>query len=214
MGELVAAKLPVPPGFVLLRDCYRDSMRAGGVDAELTRLHREAIAERRRHDTACANCASGCRASCRRRASPTRSANRCSPRTARSARTPLSPCAPRQPARTARRLVRRHERDHHQRQRRGRRSSTRCFAAGCRCSRPRVDHLPRQPRLHRRSRHGCGDPADDQLREGRRRVHRRPEQRRAGPGGHRGRVRTGRGRGVRRGRARHLHRLQGNPRSA
>ena len=37
MGELVAAKLPVPPGFVLLRDCYRDSMRAGGVDAELQR---------------------------------------------------------------------------------------------------------------------------------------------------------------------------------
>ena len=27
MGELVAAKLLVPPGFVLLRDCYRDSMR-------------------------------------------------------------------------------------------------------------------------------------------------------------------------------------------
>ncbi|MGQ9351197.1 phosphoenolpyruvate synthase [Mycolicibacterium gilvum] len=43
MGELVAAKLPVPPGFVLLRDCYRDSMRAGGVDAELASLHREAL---------------------------------------------------------------------------------------------------------------------------------------------------------------------------
>lgn len=43
MGELVAAKLPVPPGFVLLRDCYRDSMRAGGVDAELSALHREAL---------------------------------------------------------------------------------------------------------------------------------------------------------------------------
>jgi pyruvate,water dikinase len=43
MGELVAAKLPVPPGFVLLRDCYRDSMRAGGVDAELSTLHREAL---------------------------------------------------------------------------------------------------------------------------------------------------------------------------
>ncbi|MBP1820984.1 phosphoenolpyruvate synthase [Mycobacterium sp. OAE908] len=42
MGEMVAAKLPVPPGFVLLRDCYRDSMRAGGVDAELSALHREA----------------------------------------------------------------------------------------------------------------------------------------------------------------------------
>jgi pyruvate,water dikinase len=43
MGELVAAKLPVPPGFVLLRDCYRDSMRAGGVDTELSSLHREAL---------------------------------------------------------------------------------------------------------------------------------------------------------------------------
>lgn len=28
MGEMVAAKLPVPPGFVLLRACYQDSMRA------------------------------------------------------------------------------------------------------------------------------------------------------------------------------------------
>ena len=44
MGELVAAKLPVPPGFVLLRDCYRDSMREGGVDEELSALHREALA--------------------------------------------------------------------------------------------------------------------------------------------------------------------------
>ncbi len=43
MGELVAAKLPVPPGFVLLRDCYRHSMQAGGVDAELNALHREAV---------------------------------------------------------------------------------------------------------------------------------------------------------------------------
>ncbi|AFM16300.1 phosphoenolpyruvate synthase [Mycolicibacterium chubuense NBB4] len=44
MGEMVAAHLPVPPGFVLLRDCYRDSMRSGGVDAELNALHREALA--------------------------------------------------------------------------------------------------------------------------------------------------------------------------
>ncbi|MCV7300816.1 phosphoenolpyruvate synthase [Mycobacterium barrassiae] len=43
MGELVAAKLPVPPGFVLLRDCYRDSMAAGGVDADLAQLHRDAM---------------------------------------------------------------------------------------------------------------------------------------------------------------------------
>lgn len=44
MGELVAAGLPVPPGFVLLRDCYRDSMRTGGVDVDLSELHREALA--------------------------------------------------------------------------------------------------------------------------------------------------------------------------
>lgn len=44
MGEMVAAALPVPPGFVLLRDCYRDSMGSGGVDAELNALHREALA--------------------------------------------------------------------------------------------------------------------------------------------------------------------------
>lgn len=44
MGELVAAGLPVPPGFVLLRDCYLDSMRAGGVDADLGTLHRTALA--------------------------------------------------------------------------------------------------------------------------------------------------------------------------
>src|SRR5262245_19233632 len=43
MGELVAAELPVPPGFVLLRDCYRQSVQAGGVDAELSALHREAL---------------------------------------------------------------------------------------------------------------------------------------------------------------------------
>ena len=53
MGELVAAKLPVPPGFVLLRDCYRSSMRAGGVDAELSALHREALDNVGRHDTPC-----------------------------------------------------------------------------------------------------------------------------------------------------------------
>lgn len=43
MGELVAAKLPVPPGFVLLRSCYLDSMRAAGVDTDLAALHRAAL---------------------------------------------------------------------------------------------------------------------------------------------------------------------------
>ena len=43
MGELVAANLPVPAGFVLMRECYLDSMRAGGVDAELSSLHGEAL---------------------------------------------------------------------------------------------------------------------------------------------------------------------------
>ncbi|OBJ05569.1 phosphoenolpyruvate synthase [Mycobacterium alsense] len=45
MGELVAAGLPVPPGFVLLRSSYLASMRAGGVDTELASLHREALAQ-------------------------------------------------------------------------------------------------------------------------------------------------------------------------
>lgn len=44
LGELVAAQLPVPPGFVVLQSCYRDSMRAAGVDVELAGLHREALA--------------------------------------------------------------------------------------------------------------------------------------------------------------------------
>ncbi len=43
LGELVAAELPVPPGFVLLRACYQDSMRAGGVSEELAAAHRKAL---------------------------------------------------------------------------------------------------------------------------------------------------------------------------
>jgi pyruvate, water dikinase len=43
LGELVAAELPVPPGFVLLRACYQDSMRAGGVSEELATAHRKAL---------------------------------------------------------------------------------------------------------------------------------------------------------------------------
>lgn len=45
MGELVAAGLPVPPGFVLMRRSYLASMEAGGVDTELAALHREALAQ-------------------------------------------------------------------------------------------------------------------------------------------------------------------------
>lgn len=45
MGELVAAGLPVPPGFVLMRSSYLASMEAGGVDAELSALHREALTQ-------------------------------------------------------------------------------------------------------------------------------------------------------------------------
>jgi hypothetical protein len=43
LGELVAAELPVPPGFVLLRASYQDSMRAGGVSEELAAAHRESV---------------------------------------------------------------------------------------------------------------------------------------------------------------------------
>ena len=100
MGELVAAKLPVPPGFVLLRDCYRDSMRAGGVDAELSAFHRKALTnvadtthlpercERLQGLVHKAGVADAVR-------------DPLLPRIARSDRTPLSPCDPRRPAKTA-----------------------------------------------------------------------------------------------------------------
>ena len=43
MGEMVKAGLPVPPGFVVLRDSYLESIRAGGVADELNAAHREAM---------------------------------------------------------------------------------------------------------------------------------------------------------------------------
>lgn len=43
MGEMVKAQLPVPPGFVVLRDSYLASMTAGGVADELNAAHREAM---------------------------------------------------------------------------------------------------------------------------------------------------------------------------
>jgi pyruvate, water dikinase len=43
MGEMVAANLPVPPGFVLLRDCYLASIREGRVADELNAAHRAAL---------------------------------------------------------------------------------------------------------------------------------------------------------------------------
>jgi pyruvate,water dikinase len=43
MGEMVAAGLPVPPGFVVLRDSYLESMKAAGVTDELNAAHREAM---------------------------------------------------------------------------------------------------------------------------------------------------------------------------
>ena len=43
MGEMVAAGLPVPPGFVVLRDSYLESMKAAGVSDELNAAHREAM---------------------------------------------------------------------------------------------------------------------------------------------------------------------------
>jgi pyruvate, water dikinase len=45
MGELVAASLSVPPGFVLMRSSYLASMQAGGVDVELAALHRETLTQ-------------------------------------------------------------------------------------------------------------------------------------------------------------------------
>ncbi|MGV0596707.1 phosphoenolpyruvate synthase [Mycolicibacterium porcinum] len=43
LGELVAAGLPVPPGFVVMRSAYLGSVRSGGVEEELTTLHGEAL---------------------------------------------------------------------------------------------------------------------------------------------------------------------------
>ncbi|MBO0879359.1 MAG: phosphoenolpyruvate synthase, partial [Mycobacterium sp.] len=43
LGELVAAGLPVPRGFVLMRAGYLDSMQAGGVSTELAALHRDGL---------------------------------------------------------------------------------------------------------------------------------------------------------------------------
>lgn len=43
MGEMVAAKLPVPPGFVVLRDGYLASMTVAGLATELNDAHRLAI---------------------------------------------------------------------------------------------------------------------------------------------------------------------------
>lgn len=45
MGEMVSAGLPVPPGFVLLRDCYLASTKAAGVSDELNSAHREAMTQ-------------------------------------------------------------------------------------------------------------------------------------------------------------------------
>lgn len=44
LGELTAAGLPVPAGFVILRDGYLDAMRRGGVADELAAEHRRALA--------------------------------------------------------------------------------------------------------------------------------------------------------------------------
>ncbi|WP_433520184.1 phosphoenolpyruvate synthase [Nocardia pseudovaccinii] len=43
LGELVAAGLPVPPGFVILRNCYEQVISDGPNGAELDRLHAEAL---------------------------------------------------------------------------------------------------------------------------------------------------------------------------
>jgi pyruvate,water dikinase len=44
LGELAAAELPVPQGFVVVRTCYLDAMRSAGVSEQLDEMHREALA--------------------------------------------------------------------------------------------------------------------------------------------------------------------------
>jgi pyruvate, water dikinase len=43
LGEMVSAGLPVPPGFVVLREAYLDSMEQAGVRDELASAHAEAV---------------------------------------------------------------------------------------------------------------------------------------------------------------------------
>lgn len=43
LGEMVLAGLPVPPGYVVLREAYLDSMELAGVRAELAAAHAEAL---------------------------------------------------------------------------------------------------------------------------------------------------------------------------
>ncbi|TLF54531.1 phosphoenolpyruvate synthase [Nocardia cyriacigeorgica] len=43
LGELVAARLPVPPGFVILRSCYEHIVLVGDAGTELERLHAQAL---------------------------------------------------------------------------------------------------------------------------------------------------------------------------
>ncbi|BDT87327.1 phosphoenolpyruvate synthase [Nocardia cyriacigeorgica] len=43
LGEMVAAQLPVPPGFVILRSCYEHVVSAGETGKELERLHAQAL---------------------------------------------------------------------------------------------------------------------------------------------------------------------------
>jgi pyruvate,water dikinase len=45
LGELIAADLPVPPGFAVTRAAYLDAMRDSGVAADLAGLHQEALAQ-------------------------------------------------------------------------------------------------------------------------------------------------------------------------
>ncbi|MBF6182276.1 phosphoenolpyruvate synthase [Nocardia otitidiscaviarum] len=43
LGELVAARLPVPPGFVILKSCYEEVVTGGPHGAELDALHKQAL---------------------------------------------------------------------------------------------------------------------------------------------------------------------------
>ncbi len=213
MGELVAANLPVPPGFVLLRDCFRDSMRSGGVDAELNALHREAldnVADTARLTERCERMQglvhkAGVDDAVRRLMLPAYRA------LGHGAVVAVRSSATGEDGADASFAGMNATITNVTRRGRARRRGDPLLDVAVQ---PAGHHLPRHSRLHRRPRDGRCRAADGGVREGRRRVHRRPEQRCAGPSGHRGRLRPRRGGGVRRGRARHLHRLQGKPPAA
>ena len=211
LGELTQAGLPVPPGFVITADAYLDAARAAPAHGVAWRAAGASPACRPgRASTGCAGEAAG----------PGARAGRCPPSCARRSSRPTtasatgrgSPCARRATGEDAgRHLVRRHERDLHQRRRRRRAARARSSTAGPRCTARASSPTGPASDLTTSRRIAVVVQRMVASRALGRHVHRRPLDRRPRSHRHRGRVRPGRGRGQRPGRARHLRRRQGGP---